>query len=142
MQIALIRSSRALLAIDGLYSVVWLGESRMRWVVYISPSIRVLLCRFGLVSSLAPAGGGAVIVLVAVVFAVLCIQACYHLRPPSVRLWASVHLPATPWPCRALVWLLLMRSLWCLAGVLLSLLYLRRQSSSSQHRSCEVCVPT
>ena len=40
-------------------------------MVHISPSIRVFLGRLGLVSSLAPATGGAVVVLAAVVFAVL-----------------------------------------------------------------------
>ena len=40
-------------------------------MVYISPSIRVLLDMLGLVSSFAAAAGGAIIVLVAVVFSVL-----------------------------------------------------------------------
>ena len=63
--------SPALLAGAGLCGTIRLGESRIRWVVYISSPIRVFLGRLGLVSSLAPATGGAVVVLAAVVFAVL-----------------------------------------------------------------------
>jgi len=54
------------------YPRVRLGESQIRWLVYTSSSsTRVFLDRLGLVSSLAPAGRGAVVVIVAVVSAML-----------------------------------------------------------------------